>query len=1452
VQNAGGAQLLNIDNTTNNIITNGGFEVIDNGWSTKGSASITRSTAYRYYGNASEQVTTTASISDGLKYNLTTSTLASATKYTLSFYFKQSADTYGAFPTAGRSDDGSTDTNCTLDQPNTYNNSWSYFYCTFTTGTTSGTPYIYIKQSDATASKFYVDAVRLTRFSELANASVESTLGAGNWQAKGTPTTHAQSSAAAYDSSNSLHIVTQATANQGTKQNITLTPSTYYYLSFWAQLDSTSAAFSTLEAGYSSDGTNDDTVCISAQTAYIDSWTKYTCRIFTPASYSGTPYFYIKQTNAAVHDFYLDYIQLTKGNPSDSYSEGAIQLNGIITTPLTLQNTSNSTNAFSVQGASGNQLLNVDSQNIQLVFNRDNNGDLAQWRGSTTMPGSRQGGEVVAAGSYLYWLGGENSSTVTNDVYYTLAGASGNVPTWQSATSLPANLEYFGAVYAQGYIFVMGGRDNSLTAQSAVYRAKVNGDGTLGSWIGVTALPGASYSVRSFYANGYLYAIGANGLTANYYARVGADGSLGAWTSTNAPGTIDSSFALAAGGGYVYTLGGYSSGSLNSVSYAAINSDGSLSSWFGTTDLPVNSNNGTAIMANGYVYFIGGYNTQSSSILDTVYYAAVNDDGSLGSWNKSANRLPDSRTDAGAASINGWIYVIGGAGNTCGSSCDTTYYASTPRILAAASLDLVGLGLNNNIQNAASAAGGGSLGGSLTAGNTQIVGMLQVQGQAYFAQSVVVNGNSIQNGNLLIGSQTDNTSHTFASTCNCLLNSAAGTFVPSTDTGIDGAFSSAVYNGKLYVGTKESNAAAVYRYDGGTSWTRVSYTTLGRIVSGDATDIDQVVLSVWNNKLYAGASTGANTGAVYSYNGSTWTMVNSARGTFGGETNVDGVSDMTVWNGKLYVASQETDLAGFYRYDGGSTLTRVNFVAGKAVTGDTASIDKGYLVAYQDRLWWGVTTSTTTTTGLARLYMWDGTAAGTVTTTNMVQVNSTGGQFISAVTGIEDVTSLAVWNGQLFVGTADLTANLANIYVYTGGGNGIAGTTNFVRTTATSGRIDATNDATDVDSVPVMRTYNGRLYAGSATGTTTGALYEYDGVSAWTKVNTTRGRFGGQTTVQQVDSLVVYNSSLYVGTETSNIGSMYVWTKTSGNSYTLSFSADSTGSSAGTIGFVAGTQIDSASKGSGSFVFSNGILTTSGSYDIAEDYPTRDNDLKPGDLVSIDTNEVGFVKRTSAKNESTILGVYSEKPGLRLSQSDQTNIDGADVVPVALSGRVPVKVTDENGPVMPGDYLTSSSTPGYAMKATSAGPTLGKALEPLDGSTGKVLAFVNVSYYLPTVSLQGSDYIFMNYLQVSGLARIESLEVAGIAKFNGAIVLGSHIIGNSDTAGTITIPSGQISASYIFNNPFDNPPKVTVSANADTDGIRFWTTKTNSGFTLHVSSAPPNDIDFDYLIQGSQ
>jgi hypothetical protein len=57
---------------------------------------------------------------------------------------------------------------------------------------------------------------------------------------------------------------------------------------------------------------------------------------------------------------------------------------------------------------------------------------------------------------------------------------------------------------------------------------------------------------------------------------------------------------------------------------------------------------------------------------------------------------------------------------------------------------------------------------------------------------------------------------------------------------------------------------------------------------------------------------------------------------------------------------------------------------------------------------------------------------------------------------------------------------------------------------------------------------------------------------------------------------------------------------------------------------------------------------------------------------------------------------------------------------VALAGRVPVKVTNENGPIKIGDYIRLSSIPGLGMRATTSGEMVGVALEAFETSATSV------------------------------------------------------------------------------------------------------------------------------------
>ena len=132
--------------------------------------------------------------------------------------------------------------------------------------------------------------------------------------------------------------------------------------------------------------------------------------------------------------------------------------------------------------------------------------------------------------------------------------------------------------------------------------------------------------------------------------------------------------------------------------------------------------------------------------------------------------------------------------------------------------------------------------------------------------------------------------------------------------------------------------------------------------------------------------------------------------------------------------------------------------------------------------------------------------------------------------------------------------------------------------------------------------------------------------------------------------------------------------------------------------------------------------------DLAEIYYT-DETLETGDLVSVDESVDAGVKKSSGSYDKNAVGVVSKKPGLVIGELQENNV-GHRWTPVALAGRIPVKVSAENGIIKPGDYLTTSSVPGVAMKATRAGPIIGQALMYYNNiEPGTTIAFIKNGYF---------------------------------------------------------------------------------------------------------------------------
>ena len=143
-------------------------------------------------------------------------------------------------------------------------------------------------------------------------------------------------------------------------------------------------------------------------------------------------------------------------------------------------------------------------------------------------------------------------------------------------------------------------------------------------------------------------------------------------------------------------------------------------------------------------------------------------------------------------------------------------------------------------------------------------------------------------------------------------------------------------------------------------------------------------------------------------------------------------------------------------------------------------------------------------------------------------------------------------------------------------------------------------------------------------------------------------------------------------------------------------------------------------------VFST-LMTTTGGSDLAEQF-TVSTAAAPeaGTLMVIDAAHPGQLKPSDTAYDTKVAGVVSGAGGLQAGMT----LAQQDGSPIAIAGRVYVKAEANSAPIKPGDLLTSSALPGYAMKATdhslAVGAVIGKAMSALDSGTGLVLVLVSL------------------------------------------------------------------------------------------------------------------------------
>lgn len=201
------------------------------------------------------------------------------------------------------------------------------------------------------------------------------------------------------------------------------------------------------------------------------------------------------------------------------------------------------------------------------------------------------------------------------------------------------------------------------------------------------------------------------------------------------------------------------------------------------------------------------------------------------------------------------------------------------------------------------------------------------------------------------------------------------------------------------------------------------------------------------------------------------------------------------------------------------------------------------------------------------------------------------------------------------------------------------------------------------------------------------------------------------------------------------------------------------------------------------------------SFGVANIMEIKDRDVKDGHIIS--SSELGPIK-TIVPYDPQILGIVSSDAAIILSMSQA----GTNGVPVVANGNAFVLVNTKNGDIKRGDLLTSSTTPGVAVKATKSGYMLGTAMADYSSSDpnkeGKIPVSLNLHYFNAKPTLAGtltdifklallptkeSPSPIFKYI-VAALVVIASI-ILGFLSFGRAAAKGVEALGRNPMAGKI-------------------------------------------------------------------
>ena len=177
------------------------------------------------------------------------------------------------------------------------------------------------------------------------------------------------------------------------------------------------------------------------------------------------------------------------------------------------------------------------------------------------------------------------------------------------------------------------------------------------------------------------------------------------------------------------------------------------------------------------------------------------------------------------------------------------------------------------------------------------------------------------------------------------------------------------------------------------------------------------------------------------------------------------------------------------------------------------------------------------------------------------------------------------------------------------------------------------------------------------------------------------------------------------------------------------------------------------------FFVAGGVVFAQGFPLIARNLEVVDPEVEVGDIIS-QTKDGLF--RSSIPYDENIIGVAGETPILVFGKPSPTTL------PIVSFGETLTKVSNVNGEIKKGDFITSSNKAGVGQKATQSGFVVGRALEDFNQEEGLTTLAVNIQY----VNIPARKFTFGGVIQeiISGLKIPEN--IPEVLRYLFAILLG--------------------------------------------------------------------------------